>query len=319
MKISLRPLRACLFAGVATAQLLAFDAQAQVVFADNYNNVGGTTTDLNEDLAIRQSGSYVDDVGTVSYAETASGSASPNDFQNRLDQLQTNLGGVTTNTGRIVAYPNTSFGSYLSGNSWEATFDFQMEVFTSGLSPAVTTPLSATEYRFIVDTSVTDLTGFTSASWDIAVRLNLASTSSTDYFIRPQVIVGGVSTTYADITFAPVNSGSEWFAPAVSFSLNINEANNTLDFRYGATLVASGVDISGAFNTGTVGTLTDRYTAFSGVKNATAPSTTSLQHSVDNFALTVVPEPSTYGLILGGLALVIVATRRRRLAEASQG
>ena len=320
MKNSLRILRGCIFAGAVTSQLIAPNSQAQVVFADNYNNVGGTTSDLNEDLAIRQSGSYVSTNGTVSYLETSAGSSSTRDYQNRLDQLQTNLGGVTTDNARIVAYPNASFGSLLSGTNWGATFDFQMEVFTSGGVPVVTSPLSATEYRFIVDTSTTDLVGFDSGSWDVAVRLNMFSTSATDYFIRPQVVVGGVTTTYADIGFTPLEIvSSGWFAPEVVFDLNINEVNNTLDFRYGSTLVASGVDITGAFNTGTAGTLTDRYTAFSGLKGANAPSTTALQHSVDNFALTVVPEPSTYGLLIGGLALVIAVARRRHLVESAQG
>lgn len=319
MKTPINTLRACLLVGTASSLLAISPSVAQVVFSDNYNNVGGTTTDLNQDLAIRQSGSYVSTNGTVSYSETSAGSSATRDYQNRLDQLQTNLGGFADTNARIVAYPDASFGSSLAGESWNATFDYQMEVFTSGGTPVVVSPLNATEYRFIIDTNVTDLVDFSSGSWDIAVRLNMFSTSATEYFIRPQVVVGGATTTYADIAFAPVSVASEWFAPAVVFSLNINEVNNTLAFNYGETLVAGGVDITGAFNTGTAGTLTDRYTAFSGLKNGNAPSTTVLQHSVDNFALTVVPEPSTYGMLIGGLVLLVVAARRRRSEVAVQG
>lgn len=295
-------------AAVTLGLMAPLGVSAQVVFSDNFNNVGGTTSDLNEDLAIRQSGSYVTDNGTVNWAQSSAGPLATKEFQNRLDQLQTNLGGTVTDAGRAVAYTTANFGASLSGLVWTASFDMSLEVFSVSGSPSA--PLSATDYRFIIDTTTADITGSTTANWDIAVRF-LPFESTGNFFIRPTVTIGGSSVSgLSDIAYTPTGSG-EFYSPLTQVTLTIDEANNTLALDYGATNILSGESIAGAFNTGTAGTATDRYTGFSAFKGDNAPSTSTMQHIADDYALTVIPEPSTVALLMGGLSALMMMRRRR--------
>lgn len=294
--------RAVIVAALATIPIAA--SANTLIFADNFNNSNTTTTDLDSNLVNRQSGSWVTDNGPVSYIDGSAGALGTKDFQLRQNQLQTNLGGTTTDLGRIYAYPNANFGSSLSGTQWQTSFDLQMELFTSSNAPATTTTFNSSAYRFLIDTTTAGLQSGATADWDIAISLTYGYVSGA-WYIRPSVVVGGISTAYTDIAFTPEQIGAEWFAPLAQFTLDINEINNTLSFTYGSTSIVSNLSIAGAFGT------TDRYFGFASVKTATAPSTTVLQHRVDNLAITVIPEPSTYALIGLGLAGLVFFKKMR--------
>jgi len=290
-------LKSLLFAVAGTV------AHAQVYIADNFNNTGGTTTDLNTDLGVRQSGSYVTANGTVNWVDGSAGSALRLDYQNRLQQLQTDLQ-TSGNVARVYAYLNQDFASDLTGAQYEATFDLGMELFTSGGNPATATGVGDTVYRFILSSSATDMESGSFPDWDAAVSFSPYYDGSA-WQVQASYVIDGVNTTFGDIGFTPVADGSEWQVPTETVTFSVDEVGNTLDVSFGSTTILSGASLGTALGTG-------RYFGFASVIGSGAPSTSVLQHEVDNFSVTVVPEPGFATLALGLMAGGLLLRRRAR-------
>jgi hypothetical protein len=274
----------CLKIAVALIAFCANSAQSTLIFADNFNNGGKNTTDLNTNLASRQSGARIAARGTVNWVSGKDDNLKIADYRNRGNELQSNLGGPVARHGRIYAYANANFGSYLAGNTYRLEFIMAVELFTSGGSPVPDLSINVTDFRFIIDNTVAHLTSASTANWDLAVRFTPRAVGG-NWFLRPVIIVGGVAVSgLTDIAFVPVLVGTEYFSPLTNLSIVINESANLLSVFYGDTAVLENYSIAGAMLTG------DRHFGFAATR-APSPTTTSLQHKVDDFSLTVIPTP----------------------------
>lgn len=281
----------------------ASTAIGQTVISDNFNNTTGTTTNLNDDLADRQSGSFVTANGTVNWTDGSAGAASRLDYQNRLAQLQTNLE-TSGNPARTYAYLNQDFSAALSGAQYQASFDLAMELFTSGSDPATEMGLGDTVYRFLLGSATTDMSSGSFSDWDAAISLN-PYYDGDNWQVRASYVIDGVNTTFGDIGFSPVADGPEWQTPTESLIFSVDEVTNTLSVSYGSTSILSSEDLGTALGAG-------RYFGFASVIGRDAPTASVLQHEVDNFSLSLVPEPSSYALLGGFFAMVVTCLRRRR-------
>jgi hypothetical protein len=289
---------------VALIALCANSAQSTIIFADNFNNGGTNTVDLNTSLGSRQSGARIDDIGTVNWVAGKVGNLNTAEYRNRNNELQTNLAGAISQDGRISAYADANFGSYLTGNTYRFEYKMAVDLFLSSGTPVSDLSPDVTDFRFIIDTTVADLTSASAADWDLAVRFT-PTASGGDWFLRPVINVGGVAVSgLTDIAFTPALVGSEYFSPLTNLRIVINETANLLTVFYGDTAVLENHSIAGAMLTG------DRHFGFAATR-APSPTTTSLQHKVDDFSLTIIPEPSAYAALLGGFAVVLVMTARR--------
>jgi hypothetical protein len=292
------------------ASLLAvLPLTAQIIFQDNFNNGGSTTTNLNTNLSSRQSGAQIDDIGTVNWVAGSAGNLTTTSYQNRQSELQTNLGGNLSLSGRITAYADANFGSYLAGNTYRFEYMMAVELFTSGGNPVSDLNVNVTDFRFLLDTTVAHLTSGSSGDWDLAVRFTPRATGG-NYFLRPVINVGGVAVSgLTDIAFNPVQIGTEWFSPLTNLSIVINESANLLSVFYGVTAVLDNHSIAGVMLT------TDRHFGFAATRTDSAPTTTALQHKVDDFSLSIIPEPSTFALAIGFMALGATCFGRGRRAR----
>jgi len=289
---------------IAISLCIGFSSKAQLYFADNFDNTGGTTTDLNTDLAVRQSGSYVTANSTVNWVDGSAGSASRLDYQNRLQQLQTDLQSNQTNTARVYAYLDQDFATDLTGAHYRASFDLGMELFTSGGVPDTSTPSTATAYRFLLNSSTAGASSGSAGDWDAGVSFSPYYDGSA-WQVRTTYFIDGATTTFGDIAFTPVADGSEWQVPTQTVDFEVDEVANTLSVSFGSTSILSSVSLGSALGSG-------RYFGFASVIGSSAPSTSVLQHEVDNFSVTVVPEPGFAALAVGLMAVGLLLRRRGR-------
>lgn len=288
---------------ILSITVLAGSLSGQFI-ADNFNNTGGTTTDMNDDLALRQSGSYVTANGTVSWAEFAAGGLSPQDMQIRNDQMQTNLGGATTSAGRAGTYLNQDFATDLAGANYTVQFDLNTELFSASGVPDESTSVNDTILRFLIADG-TGISGGSSGGWDIALNFTPFYDSVDSRWEMRSYFSSGLSDS-VDIPVNVVDLGSEAkISSILPVFITIDEANNTLTATLDGQTIVSNGDITGAFGS-------ERYFGFEGRRSSGVPTSTGLQHEVDNFQINVIPEPSAYGILIGLISGCLVIARRRK-------
>lgn len=289
--------------GIVTVGLCVGDAEASIIFADNFDNTTGTTSSLNDDLAVRQSGSYVADNGTVNWSTGGVGAAQRRSFQNRGQELQTDLqrtADSTTGSSRTWAYLNQDFSSDL-GAIYSASFDISMEVFTAGGVPSTDTALNNTVLRFHLNTTAARAESGVASGRDFDLgfspyynTVNDEWTLRTTAFVKTGADTFTTSFVETPITLADV--AGEFYTPTATLTILIDEIENTFSVSVGAISVFADVDLQQSLTSGT-----GRYFGFQSIIAHNAPSTTILQHKVDNFS--IIPEPGTLGLVLLGLGM----------------
>ena len=185
-------------------------------------------------------------------------------------------------TGTVSSRSSSISGSWIYGNVGISTFSganagavFSYNIADSGLT---------TGYQFSVNEFVA-----------LGVRSNWTTTQTITF--AQQVVNPFVFVNYVDWDTS-FNFGSNNFTLLGSHNVT----------RNGQSIVVS----SGVLDADTDGFLV-RFNGTFGPSVALAFNTTSTRSSTQSFGLQVaVPEPSTYGLALGGLALAVAVAARRR-------
>jgi hypothetical protein len=118
---------------------------------------------------------------------------------------------------------------------------------------------------------------------------------------------------FMSISAPAVNLGTEFNFGAIndaavhSFSLAIARTSTGYDFTFAVSGTLAGISPTGFASRTYTGTSTDTFDTFAIMTNSSA-----LDYTIDNVAITVIPEPGPLGLLaLGGLAPIL---RRRRRA-----
>jgi len=188
------------------------------------------------------------------------------------------VGAITVQAGGILAPGNSPGQINASSLTLNGNSSMNFEVAASTDFFGVGSPTAGTDYDTIVVTNLLDLSAL---SFETRFNLNLLSVGD------------GI---YGDPHGWDANS-------PVSFVL----------FTYGSLNLGDNESITSLFNINSDGFLgTDGFKVLENhfsITNDTLNSQIMLNYSV-------VPEPSTYGIILGGLALAAAAIRRRRQAKA---
>jgi hypothetical protein len=295
------------------ASLLAvLPLTAQIIFQDNFNNTTGTTAELNDNLALRQSGSYVTENGTVSWVKGTAGTTTTNDFQNRAQQLQTNLRGPsTTSSARGFAYLNQDFNADLKGSIYSVSFALSMEVFTTSSLPNTSTGVNNTAMRFHLGTSAARVASGSAADRDFDLGFTPYYDNTTKgWLLRASYVIGGASAVTAlNIPISLQQISNEFYTPMETVSILFDEVANTVSASYGSTTLFSNVSLSTAL------VADGRYFGVQSLISSAAPSTTTLQHKVDDFSISIIPEPSTFALAIGFMALGATCFGRGRRAR----
>jgi hypothetical protein len=200
-------------------------------------------------------------------------------------------GAGTISLAGSTTHPNT--GSAGSGSSDTALTNL---AFQTTSYPAQSTDSGTAGVRFDISTA-----GFTSASYTsftFSFDQRLSNTAANTWNVDFSTNGGSSWTTAQQFTFTPAatGTGDTWYNRSVSLTAPGIFNNPNVAFR-----------VASAFAPSTSGYLAARSTSSYGT------SSTSRFDMVTLSAIpAAIPEPSTYAAILGGVALVGVAARRRR-------
>jgi len=302
-------------AGTLTMASLGVTGVGNTISSGTVNATGGTTLNTNSGLAVN--GTLE---GTVAVGSGAT-----------LSGTGTVTAGVTVGAGGVTSPGGTSTGVMTTDLAYSASSTANFNV-ASGSSAAPQAHLSGLYYSQMIVTG-----GSGAVSLGIGTGVTLGANSATSLAQTASQIVSGTSTSGVTLQLTISSADYATLVAHATTNYNAKSANSGLDnyfvFNLGSTLsmgrfTTLDLDVNGVNTTGTIyySGANDRFAA-DGVGNTIGDVIVGTQEYALSYAgvsgtnsttggndivLTAIPEPGTWGMILGGFGMLIGLQRLRK-------